>query len=267
MKKTILWGALFALVCAQAQAETNPPANTTTTTTTVTTNAADKPVVQQTTQTTTTQPAVAPVVNCEYKIDPSIKVVDSSLVINWSEKATIQAFDFNPTTIEDQMKKLQNCFTEQGWTGFNTALEKSGNLVAIKNQHLTVSSQIDGQTKIDEAKDNQWKLALPLQVVYQNDKEKVTQLLDIKLTVNRKVNGNLGITQLIATPRATAGATTPPTTNTQAPAVVTTPNDTTTQPTTSGPNGTPTTPAGATAPTVGNPTATPSTTTTDQQKP
>jgi hypothetical protein len=282
MKNILLWGALLTLVCAQTQAETNPqPTNTTTTTTTTTTIPTNQPADQGTqpnmpvqAQPTTGQTGAAPIINCEYKIDASTKVVDQSLIINWSEKATVQAFDFNPSTIDEQMKKLQGCFTEQGWTGFNTALEKSGNLEAIKNQHLTVSSQIDGQAKIDEAKDNQWKVALPLQVVYQNDKEKVTQLLDIKLAVSRKVNGDLGITQLIATPRATAGAvtapipapTTTPATNTDTP-VVTTPNDSTGQPTTSAPNGTPTTPTGATAPTVGNPAAQPSTTTTDQQKP
>ena len=41
---------------------------------------------------------------------------------------------------------------------------------------------------------------MPLQVVYQNDKEKVSQSLTIDLTVNRKINGDLGITQIIATP-------------------------------------------------------------------
>ena len=104
------------------------------------------------------------------------------------------------------MQKLKTCFTDQGWTGFSSALEKSGNLEAIKTQKLTVSSQLDGQPQVTEAKENQWKITLPLQVVYQNDKEKVTQLLNVNLTVGRKVSGDLGIAQMIATPRT---ATTP----------------------------------------------------------
>jgi hypothetical protein len=220
MKKTILWGALLTLICSQTQAD-----NVETTTTTPATQPATQgtqpasPVqAQPATQPVQATPASGPAINCDYKIDASTKNVDQSIVISWSEKATTQSFDFDPKTLDEQMQKLQHCFTEQGWSGFNTALQKSGNLDAIKAQHLTVSSQIDGQTKLDEVKENQWKLTLPVQVVYQNDKEKVTQLLNIKVTISRKPSGNLGITQMIATPRAdaTAAATTLPTTTTPA---------------------------------------------------
>ncbi|MCL9683915.1 DotI/IcmL family type IV secretion protein [Legionella maioricensis] len=152
---------------------------------------------------TTVQPQAqtAPVINCDFKIPASTKTVEQSLVLTWAEKAATQAFDFDPTSLDTQMQKLKACFTDQGWTGFSSALEKSGNLDAIKTQKLTVSSQLDGQAQVTEAKDNQWKITLPLQVVYQNDKEKVTQLLSVNLTVGRKVNGDLGIAQMIATPR------------------------------------------------------------------
>ncbi|RUR11160.1 DotI/IcmL family type IV secretion protein [Legionella sp. km772] len=268
MKNTMLCYALISFVCANAQAETQ----TSTTTTTATPPAVQgtqpaSPVQAQptTTTTTTTTTTQAAVINCDYKIPASTKVIDQTLVLNWSEKATIQAFDFDPNKLEEQMKSLQNCFTEQGWSGFNNALQKSGNIDSIKAQKLTVSSQIDSQATMDEAKDNQWKLTLPLQVVYQNDKEKVTQLLSIKLTVGRKISGDLGITQMIATPRVNTTAqtnttaTTTPTstsTNTNTPAV-TTPNDTTKAPTTATPSGTPTTPT-VSAPTVGDPSAQPS---------
>nr|WP_241480505.1 DotI/IcmL family type IV secretion protein [Legionella norrlandica] len=119
------------------------------------------------------------------------------------QKATTQSFDFEPNTVDSQLQKLQACFTDQGWQSFNSALQKSGNLDAIKSQSLHVSSQIDGQPQITEALGNQWKITLPLQVVYQNDKEKVTQLLNVNLTVGRKITGDLGINQMIATPRTT----------------------------------------------------------------
>lgn len=272
MKNTILWGALLTVLCAQAQADANE--TTVQTTTTTVTTPATQPAVQgtQPIMPVQAQPvnqlATPPVINCDYKIDANIKTIDQALVLTWSEKATTQAFDFNPTTLDTQMQQLQHCFTEQGWTGFNTALEKSGNLEAIKTQHLTVSSQIDGQAQMEEAKDNQWKINLPLQVVYQNEKEKVTQLLNIKLTVGRKMSGELGITQMIATPRIAATAQTNSTTNTTSTAV-TTPADSTSAPVTTTPNGTPSTPilaptpptptspTDATAPTVGDPTAKP----------
>lgn len=246
MKNTMLWGALFTLICAQVQADVTqqatqpqmpnaapttlpndkalqtPPVNPAAPATQPiqqvqpaqaqpTQNPADKSQQNQsTTKPQTTQqlpsiPAEVPqVVNCDYKIPAETKKIEQSLVMSWSEKAAVQAFNFDPTSLDTQLQKLQSCFTEQGWTGFNSALQKSGNLDAIKTQKLTVSSQVDGQSQVTEAKDNQWKITLPLQVVYQNDKEKVTQLLNVNLTVGRKITGDLGIVQIIASPREIA---------------------------------------------------------------
>lgn len=244
MKNTLLWSTLFALLGTQVHAETTQPA-----TPPSTQPAALKPTPSTPTPPGQNLPSVNPAapaapINCEYKIPPETKTIDQSLVMKWAMKAVTQAFDFNPNNLDAQLQKLQPCFTEQGWTGFNTALQKSGNLEAIKSQKLTVSSQVDGQVVVTEAKDNQWKINLPLQVVYQNDKEKVTQLLSVDLTIGRKLTGDLGITQMIAAPRGTitqekpqdSGANTAntmnPTTTTAPTAPATTPAapSTTTQP-------------------------------------
>ncbi|MDP3269852.1 MAG: DotI/IcmL family type IV secretion protein [Legionella sp.] len=234
MKKTMLWSALFTLICTQIHADvppsstqTPPPANSTTPSTLPAMPASQQQQQTQpiTTDTQTNQPVTQPnqstnpmatgaqpiqvnseqsapqVINCDYKISADIKTIDNSLILSWSEKAATQAFDFEPNSLDGQMQKLQSCFTEQGWTSFSTALEKSGNLDAIKSQKLTVSSILDGTAQITEATNNQWKVTLPLQVVYQNDKEKVTQLLNVYLTIGRKMTGDLGITQMIASPR------------------------------------------------------------------
>lgn len=217
MKKTMLWGALFTLISSQLNAEAAQQAvQAQDTSSTVTTNQANQPpVTAQATPADNQQPGqnpqgtqqsvpaqqTAPVIDCNYKIPAGTKV-ETSLVLTWSEKATTQAFDFDPTSVDAQMDKLKACFTEQGWISFSSALQKSGNIEAIKSQKLTVSSQMDGQAQLTDTKENQWKLTLPLQVVYQNDKEKVTQLLTVNVTVARKINGDLGISQIIATPRA-----------------------------------------------------------------
>ena len=229
MKSTILWGALFAAICSQVQADTAPKA--------VQPQAANPAATQNTQPAPTTKEATQPqTMNCDYKIPASMKTIDQALVLSWSEKATVQTFDFDPKSVDDQMQKLQSCFTEQGWVGFNDALKKSGNVEAIKAQHLTVSSQIDGQAQMAEAKDNQWKVTLPLQVVYQNDKEKLTQLLDIQLTVGRKITGELGIAQMIASvrkaevpaPSASNPTTTPETEKSSTTTPATTPTQATT---------------------------------------
>lgn len=145
------------------------------------------------------------VMNCNYKIPLETKKVEQNIVLDWSKNAVIQAFSFKAEALDDQIKKLQACFTEQGWTGFNNALQKSGNIEAIKSQKLSLNSQLDGLALVTEVKDAQWKLSIPIVVEYQNDKEKVSQLLSIDLTVNRKASGDLGISQMIASPRGSIG--------------------------------------------------------------
>ncbi|MBA3535072.1 MAG: DotI/IcmL/TraM family protein, partial [Tatlockia sp.] len=149
--------------------------------------------------------------NCSYRIPAETTHIEQTIVKKWAEKAAEQSFEFDFKTIDNQISKLKPCYTDQGWQGFNDALEKSGNLNAIKSQQLTVSSMVNGESKVTDIKENQWKVTIPMQVVYQNDKEKLTQPLTIDLVVGRKVSGDLGIMQMIAIPRQT-GAGSPPAT-------------------------------------------------------
>ncbi|TAL62446.1 MAG: type IV secretion protein IcmL [Legionella sp.] len=251
MKKTMLWSAVFALIGSPLYADVNQ-----------TTNPSQPSVTNPGTTTVQAAPTKTDVVpiNCDYHIPAQTKQVDQSVVITWSEQAALQAFDFDPNLIDSQLQKLKTCFTDQGWTSFDSALQKSGNVEAIKSQHLMVSSQVDGQVQVVESNNNQWKLTLPLQVVYQNDKEKVTQLLNINLTVGRKITGDLGIMQMVAAPRTVV--TQQPSTTVDQNAVQT---STTTTPTPIN-NTTTTTPSNTTSTTNGDvttkTTVTPSTTTT-----
>ena len=139
--------------------------------------------------------------DCNYSIPAEQNRIDPQIIIKWAEKATQQSFDLDYNTIEQQLANLSACYTKEGWKGFNQALQHSGNFNAIKSQQLTVNSTIDGNTQLTELKNNEWKLVLALQVVYQNDKDKLTQLLTVNLTVRREISGKLGIVQMIASPR------------------------------------------------------------------
>ncbi len=146
------------------------------------------------------EPATSSIINCEYKI-PATQEIQNDIVITWSEKAAIQSFTYNSENIDEKLLNLKNCFTDQGYTSYTDALSKSGNVEAIKSQQLSVSSIVDGKTKINKLEDHKWQIKVPLQVVYQNNKEKLTQLLFIDMLVARKVSGDLGISQIIAAPR------------------------------------------------------------------
>ncbi|MBA2709216.1 MAG: DotI/IcmL/TraM family protein [Tatlockia sp.] len=149
--------------------------------------------------------------DCTYRIPSSTTRIEQSTVQKWAEKAAEQSFDLDYKTIDKQIAKLKACYTDQGWQGFNDALEKSGNLNAIRSQQLVVSPMINGESKVTEIKDNQWKITIPLQVIYQNDKEKLTQPLTVDLLVGRKVSGDLGIMQMIAIPRQSGSTPATPT--------------------------------------------------------
>ncbi|WED43543.1 DotI/IcmL family type IV secretion protein [Legionella cardiaca] len=162
--------------------------------------AATSPQALQNTQTTLTsspEPQQTDI-NCDYRIPIETKV-DQMLVLNWAKQAAIQSFNFDSESVDTQLQKLQSCYTEHGWFEFKAALDKSGNIEAIKTQKLTMTSQLDGQPQLLKATDNQWQISLPLKVIYQNDREKVTQLIKIHLTIGRKATGDLGIMQIIAT--------------------------------------------------------------------
>jgi len=156
---------------------------------------------------TTAAPANA--LNCNYHIPAETSKLDTGLVMQWAQKAAQQTFDFNPATIDAQLTALKACYTDQGWQSYNDALVKSGNLDAIKQQKLNVSSLLDGQSTITQIKDNQWKVSSPIQVVYQNEKEKIIQSLTINLIVSRKISGDLGIIQIVAIPRQAVNAAPP----------------------------------------------------------
>ena len=193
MNKTLLTTTLLSILSTTAHADivTNPLPVT----------------AKPTTAVTTPQPTQA--INCQYRIPAETTSIEETLISNWAKKAVVQSFEFTPTKVDDELVILKACYTDQGWQGFNDALQKSGNISAIKTQQLTVSSQVDGEVKITPVKDNQWKVTVPIQVVYQNDKNKMTQLLAIDLLIGRKISGDLGIMQMIATPRKAPGTEEP----------------------------------------------------------
>lgn len=186
MRKALLSTALVSILCSSVHSEN-------TTLPTQTAAPASVPIAVQT----------APVINCNYPIPTTIKTIDETTLSTWASKAVVQSFEFTPSEVDEQLKRLKPCYTDLGWQGFHDALEKSGNIKSIQTQALTVSSQIEGKLTIKPVKENQWKITFPLQVVYQNTKERLTQLLNIDLLIGRKINGDLGIMQIIAIPKDT----------------------------------------------------------------
>lgn len=146
-------------------------------------------------------PDATKAINCNFHIDKKEENIPDTTISQWASQATQQAFDYDAMNVDKKMEELKSCFTTSGWKGFSEALKKSGNVKAIKEQKLAVSSQVSGDVKVEPSKKNQWKVKVPLQVVYQNNEDKLTQVLAVDLLVGRKSSGDLGIMQMIATPK------------------------------------------------------------------
>jgi hypothetical protein len=147
---------------------------------------------------TTTVPAA---INCQYKLAKDTETVAQTVLSKWAENAAVQSFQFNAANIKNELGALKNCYTEQGWKGFNDALKASGNLDAIEKNQLTVTSQISGTTTIQNIKEKQWKASVPLKVTYQNKDKQLLQTLDVSLLIALNQSGSLGIMQVIAVPK------------------------------------------------------------------
>lgn len=204
MNRSMLYAALLGLFCSSIYADDALKPVPVSSDTTIIVQTPKEPVKEVIVPT----PAKAMVIDCQYRL-PANTPVEQSILKTWVEKAAVQSFDFSPATLDDQLIKLKPCFTDQGWQSFNDALQKSGNMNTIKSHKLTVSSQVNGEIVLNPTKDNQWKAKIPMQVVYQNEKEKLTQLLSVDLLIGRKMSGDLGILQIIATPVTTPGTATP----------------------------------------------------------
>lgn len=138
-------------------------------------------------------------IDCNYRV-PDETNPDPAVLLKWAEHAVAQAFEFNPSALNTQLQQLKSCFTENGWLGFNSALLKSGNLNAIKTQNLNVSSIINGKAQLIGAKENQWKIIVPVKVIYQNEEDAVTHSLSIYITVSWRNTSGFGIMQMITMP-------------------------------------------------------------------
>jgi hypothetical protein len=145
----------------------------------------------------TTTPAP---IDCQYQLAKDTDAVEQKLLSTWAENAAIQSFQFNAENLKTELNALKNCYTAQGWKGFNEALKTSGNLEAIKNNQLTVTSKISGVTQIQNIKEKQWKVSVPLKVTYQNKDKELLQTLDVSLLIALNKSGTLGIMQVIAVP-------------------------------------------------------------------
>lgn len=99
------------------------------------------------------------------------------------------------------MKQLQFCYSKAGWTQFSQALKKSGNINLISSNQLIANTHVIGPIQVNHHPQYQsWTTVVPLRVVYQNKNQKISQEMNVHLTINQLNNNQLAVIQIVGKP-------------------------------------------------------------------
>ena len=119
----------------------------------------------------------------------------------WSVYVSMKTFGLSDDSLDNTLRELTECFTTSGWNQFNDALNKSGNLKLIKTNHLSSDTHLIGQVVVQQQKEQQtWTSEIPLRVVYQNDKQKISQQINVHLRFSQLPNSKLAVMQIVGLP-------------------------------------------------------------------
>ncbi len=209
-----------AMTDTATPAATNPAPHTTTTTTEIKTAPNTMQPTNDATNTAisnTTQPVAAPwnkpldlkAINCQYVLPDTQKDFTTPELQAWASYASAASFTYDYQNYKDDFTKLQSCFTNNGWQSFHQALTKSGNLIVIDKEKLSVSAKAGEPVTVEQLQTNNnrntWKISLPLNVVYKGLQISAQQNLQVTLRITQTKNAAgkdiIGIEQLIAAPQ------------------------------------------------------------------
>jgi hypothetical protein len=142
-------------------------------------------------------------VTCSSLIPASPSENRRKFVKKWSAYVAKQAFALNYSTVEFDIQQIKDCFSDEGWTNFKSALDHSGNIPMIKTNLLTSTVQIIDPIAIQHIKDeSRWEIDVPMQIVYQNEKKKMTQMISVHLNIAELSSRRLSILQIMGNPIA-----------------------------------------------------------------
>ncbi len=104
-----------------------------------------------------------------------------------AENATLSVFTYDYKNADLQMKKASSYFTTEGWNAFYRALDHTGNLVHVKQEHLSVTAKLDGKVSLLKAdpQGTYWEFRIPVLVNYKSadQDQNITQHLTVDVTL------------------------------------------------------------------------------------
>lgn len=135
-------------------------------------------------------------------------ITDSSL-LTWAVECVTNANKYDFVNYQQQFQKNAECFTDDGWSQFMTAMDHAGTLDTVKSQRLVVSSVATGAAVITRTGivrgAYSWEIQMPITVTYQGGqagRTMISQKLLVTLRVSRvptyQSKYGVGIAQYVA---------------------------------------------------------------------
>lgn len=123
-------------------------------------------------------------------------------VRRWSAFISKQAFTIPQNNISKHLERIHRCFSDEGWTEYSNAIERSGNINLIITKKYKGTSSIEGTIAVSHVQDSKlWETNTPLYVVYQNKESRVLQRVIVHLRINELIDRRLRIVQIVGVPR------------------------------------------------------------------
>jgi intracellular multiplication protein IcmL len=133
-------------------------------------------------------------------------VMSVNQVLTWSTNAITKAYTFSFANYRQELQSSRDLFTTEGWEGFQTALQESGNLKAVvDSKFVTTAAPRGAPVVVGEGYISgryAWKIEVPILVTYQSANKRQTQDLLVQAIIVRRSElehpQGIGIAQIIA---------------------------------------------------------------------
>lgn len=148
--------------------------------------------------------------NCFSRMPNGAEQVKVEFVKKWSAFINKAAFNIPLHNIERHMDNIHSCFSNDGWTEFTNAMNRSGNIVLVQSRQYIGTSSVEGHISVTHQENSTtWETKTPLLVVYSNKQNRVSQRLTIHLRLQEEFDGQLRITQVVGIPRQASNIPSP----------------------------------------------------------
>jgi len=126
-------------------------------------------------------------------------------VKQWSAFVAKQSLALPYENIDNYLDQLKNCYTNQGWEGYQLALKHSGNLELVRDKRLYSSSHVVGMISVSHEELSEiWETNVPINLIYQNKAQRFNQELIVHLRLREVGSGKFLVDQIIGYPKQRA---------------------------------------------------------------